>query len=122
MKIRNGFVSNSSSSSFLVMTTMRNHSRALEKLTDYERAVIKAMIKEHSDTTSLFNQDMICIVSTNTENYCSMSELKLEKKWKKYEEKENPGYYTDVRNTAWERYQELVKENPEEVFDWEFEC
>lgn len=40
MKIRQGFVSNSSSSSFVQMTTKENHEKALEKLSPIGKAAI----------------------------------------------------------------------------------
>jgi len=43
MKVRNGFVSNSSSSSFVITTTLENHKRALSKLSPYVAAVLEAM-------------------------------------------------------------------------------
>lgn len=48
MKIRNGFVSNSSSSSFIMLVKEEDHLKALEKLEhDYYRAVADAiMIKD----------------------------------------------------------------------------
>lgn len=43
MKIRQGFVSNSSSSSFVIMTTKENHDKIMEKLTPFEKAVVEAL-------------------------------------------------------------------------------
>jgi hypothetical protein len=43
MKIRMGFVSNSSSSSFVLMTTKENYERALKEANPFVAAVAKAM-------------------------------------------------------------------------------
>lgn len=44
MKVRGGFVSNSSSASFVVMTTFQAHERALERLTDQQSAIIRQLV------------------------------------------------------------------------------
>lgn len=43
MKIRNSFVANSSSSSFLVMTTKENHEHAMSNLHPYVQKVMEAI-------------------------------------------------------------------------------
>ena len=43
MKTRIGFVSNSSSTSFMLLCSVENHEKAMAKLDEYETAVIKAM-------------------------------------------------------------------------------
>lgn len=49
MKSRRGFVSNSSSSSFILIVPMSAHERAMKKLTDFERAVINFAMKPAGD-------------------------------------------------------------------------
>lgn len=41
MKVRNGFVSNSSSSSFVIVTTKDEHEKAFKKLNQEEKNIIK---------------------------------------------------------------------------------
>jgi hypothetical protein len=44
--IRHGFVSNSSSSSFVLVVTLAEHEQVLKRLTDFERAVVSYTMKE----------------------------------------------------------------------------
>ena len=44
MKVRSGFVSNSSSASFVVMTTFEAHEKALERLNDQQAAFIRQLV------------------------------------------------------------------------------
>ena len=46
MKIRNGFVSNSSSSSFILVTTQKVHDDVVAKMGKVEQTIIKALVKE----------------------------------------------------------------------------
>ena len=45
-KFRHGFVSNSSSSSFVLVVMRREHEQIMTKLSDFERAVINFAMKE----------------------------------------------------------------------------
>jgi hypothetical protein len=46
MKIRMGFVSNSSSSSFIIATTKENHETALSQMTEREQEIINELTGE----------------------------------------------------------------------------
>ena len=43
MKTRTGFVSNSSSTSFIILTTQRNHDRAVAELTEDQRETLERL-------------------------------------------------------------------------------
>jgi hypothetical protein len=45
MKIRAGFVSNSSTSSFVVCTTLKNHNRAMQNLSLYAQFVVGKVVE-----------------------------------------------------------------------------
>ena len=44
MKTRNGFVSNSSSSSFIIISTLKSHNKALKKLNNKQKKLIEKSI------------------------------------------------------------------------------
>ena len=46
MKLRTGFVSNSSSSSFVVLTTKENHDAVMAKMDDYAKVVVASVMEE----------------------------------------------------------------------------
>ena len=48
MKIRNGFVSNSSTSSFIIISTKDNYDKTMAELHPYAQAVITGMVEEFS--------------------------------------------------------------------------
>jgi hypothetical protein len=75
MKIRNGFVSNSSSSSFLLVTTKTNYDKVLEELSLSEEE--QELLKDCDDlfgTKKVFGQDLITI-SYVEGNYSDFEDL-----------------------------------------------
>jgi len=46
VKIRNGFVSNSSSSSFFTAVTKEGHEKVLSKMNDLEKTVVEAIVRK----------------------------------------------------------------------------
>ncbi|MEK6832800.1 MAG: hypothetical protein AABY32_02040 [Nanoarchaeota archaeon] len=57
MKIRNGFVSNSSSSSFVIMTSLENHKKALGQMDEYSRKVMEKLVEK----SKLFGRDIVSV-------------------------------------------------------------
>ena len=128
MKTRTGFVSNSSSSSFVLITTKENHDKAMEKLSPYEKAVIKAIMEpdnvfgrkcmvggEYSDNGGGGNLDYLEI------------EYEDEDKAEDENADENADEDTDENDEnnpydAWEKYRNEVKKDRKSVFtysmDW----
>jgi hypothetical protein len=49
MKFRNGFVSNSSTSSFIIVTTVENHEKTMQSLHPYTQAVVKHALSESGE-------------------------------------------------------------------------
>jgi len=110
MKLRSGFVSNSSTSSFVLVTSVENHERILQQCTEYEKDVIKAMTmtREHK----LFGRDIVFMEEYSSSSWWTLAELPFNEKWEEFED-ENP----HARSEAWDKYISLIGESPdEEVF------
>jgi hypothetical protein len=111
MKYRQGFVSNSSTTAFVFLTTQENHLRALEKLTPYERAVVNQV----TASFSLGGQKMVrhTDIFTDYGSYC------FEDFWLDDDAVEAPDD-PDMRNPAkvFEQYEAIAKEQPDQVVSW----
>jgi hypothetical protein len=119
MKIRTGFVSNSSSSSFVMLATVENHEKALESLNDLQRAIINAMshcFKKHK----IFGQDLI-MLNYMAGEYSSLPENLFQQLAEKYPaELYDNGeasleYDEDERYLNWETIWEAVDKYQTEV-------
>ena len=118
MKVRNGFVSNSSSSSFILVTSKENHETALGGLAPDEQTFIKAI---KSKQFSLFGKDAVSIRHYKSDDYSDLSEVPLpptllpdgvedDGDWESWE----------ARERIWNKYLDLVKQNEKETFThWE---
>jgi len=75
MKIRHGFVSNSSSSSFVVMMTKEHFDKAMDAIHPYSKACIEAL----GFSKGKFNEDeVITIGSLSVQGYSAWDEIEIE--------------------------------------------
>jgi len=102
MKIRNGFVSNSSTSSFVLLTSKTNHDRVYEQLTDKEKKVIDALIGEGTWLTV----PIVSVITISSDSYSTMEDLEID----------NIEIDRDEIYGAWNQYQKLIKEHKDAVF------
>ena len=112
MKIRNGFVSNSSSSSYLILITKDDYDKMLGDLTDLEKMVLKEL---PSSSVKAFGMSMKTIewTSGNYDTFEDMSFSKFKsaipKKTKK-EEKSKSGVHATCGNSD-TNYESLEEED-----------
>lgn len=104
MKIRNGFVSNSSSSSFVVLTSIENHERAMEKLSEYERAVVDKIMYVRKD--QLFGKTVMVGGYMDAHGYSSLDDIEVD-----VEDDKDIGKFE-----AFDYYVGILEENKNEVF------
>ena len=108
MKTRMGFVSNSSTTAFFFMTTPANHERAMEQLTNYQKAVVNQIV----GTTKFMGMDLVYAgdISTDDGSYNFMDF------WLDDDDMQTPDDADP--SEAFDKYEKIVKERPEEVFRW----
>ena len=112
MKVRSGFVSNSSSSSFILITSVENHKKALEQLTGYERAIANVMVKEREE--ELFGTKVVVAEEYSGEWSSIYEGVELDEKWLKHERSEEGGTeYPEIRSEAWHEYKRIIEKLPE---------
>jgi len=75
MKIRNGFVSNSSTSSFVITTTKDNHEKIMEAIHPYERACIKALGFSYGN---LMGTEIVSMGTLSTSGGCAWEYIDVE--------------------------------------------
>ena len=108
MKIRNGFVSNSSSSSFVVIATEDTISKAKNKLSKFGKAVVDEVAREFNDVTLDGRTYKMSQGSYSTEEFASdaCSEFAREEGM----DDDDEGYW-DLGEKAmqeWQKFQENV--------------
>lgn len=122
MKIRYGFVSNSSTSSYIILTTKENHERALSQLNEHDRLIFSVISKlagfEHS---RLFGREIISL-NYSTGNYSTIGDIPFEEAAKKFGV-ELPAnldleYAEDEKFDVLSTYMELVKKDTTNCYYW----
>lgn len=124
MKVRTGFVSNSSSSSFLVVATLDNHCQAMASLDEFQQGMIGKIMKG----STVFGQQMMVGQIWDAHGEGTLTDmvhdmtlgdeddltLALDK------EDESEIDYLDEAykrvSAAWDEYVGALKEHPDEVF------
>lgn len=109
MKTRICFVANSSSSSFVVVTTKENHEKTLSNLHPYAAAVIRAISSQNDHK---FGKDLVCIGTLETPGgSVTFNDLDVDFDGEKPERYEEDGDYI-----AFEEYkEELIRNNEDDV-------
>lgn len=113
MKTRQRFVANSSSSSFLTITTKENHEWALQELHPYIVAVMKKVCSEGKflGKDTVYVGDMTDMGGIS----CTFEYLDID-----YDGEIPIDKWEDEMElwSACDKYRSKIKENPEEVFEW----
>jgi len=113
MKLRTGFVSNSSSSSFVVTTTIENHTKAMSVLDAFQQSVVNKIMTEK---TKVFGRQAIRGCVSDSHGIGTFSEdmggLQPPAGVSLDDFEDEPCEYT---YPAWEAYLAEINKNPDEV-------
>ncbi|MFW5803997.1 MAG: hypothetical protein ACOCWG_02080 [bacterium] len=115
MKHRYGFVSNSSSNSFILISNEEAVRKAKKKLTPYAKAVIEAIDFE----TSKFNNKVVLIYETCTSFFEELNNIENEEKLLKnfdLYKKENDWENHYFREEAFKEFANVIPEDKKIVF------
>lgn len=110
MKIRTGFVSNSSSSSFVLLVEEQWYNACFEELSDYDKHVVKNCLVE---TTDILGVTCKVFEGSRLEDYSSLEDLP------KHKEEENIKLYYEIiemRDDAFERFEEKIFKDKTKVY------
>lgn len=105
MKIRLGFVSNSSSSSFVIVTTKENHDKAMKELSAKEKKYVQAVLNEASEKKKLGAVEVI-MISTRSSDYGTIEQVRENQDLPVLAEDEDDPLYE-----YWDKYLELVQKD-----------
>ncbi len=118
MKTRTGFVSNSSSSSFVVTTTKSNWERIKGELDPFALNVAELMHTLFMDTQegTCFGNDVVMFGGTSDagQGWYELIEERV-KNWEGEDKYEDEDYGTVWR--AWSTVEDRLKERPDEYFE-----
>ena len=104
MKIRNGFISNSSSSSFVAVITKSAFDKTLEQVHPYVKAVIEAIEKEEGIFTGI---DVVTIGIMNIHGDSTIDNIEID-----YDLEKNP-LPEDMDNSPYEALDTFLASIPE---------
>ena len=106
MKIRNGFVSNSSSSSFIILTSRKNHEKAISEFNKKEQKIINLIMCNKS---VLFGKEILYGEDISCEYYHTCSDiadrLNIEDEYE----------VADI----WDKYVRIIEKNKDETFSYQ---
>lgn len=111
MKTRQGFVSNSSTSSFICVTTKELHKQVMKELDPFEKAVIKAF---NPSETKCFGREAIEIGYVDDAGGCFFEYFEVD--FDIPEDEEDEDKYRDYAAIL-DKYCEVARKiNPDEIF------